>query len=702
MPGSEPHARPQLAKPLHAGRIPAGFAAGAPDLADVDHGDPVTAAVMEGVRLGHAERAAPKSLVERARQIFDEARRGIEPERTTDALLRYVREHPAEERFQVFAARLFEARDDAGATEIWARLLDRFPRSPHVVIETVRRTMVHFGTERAYRLANQLFPTEPSDPEQLLLYARLLDELKDHDAADAAMNRLLTFQGLTANQFYAVAGFYERRAELLRARQIAIEALGRFGGNDRFERLVKRLDRSIAGLSTIFPDINLSRGRVAESIFNFALQRFAKDRDAIDDSPENVIGPILLLGGSLSVGGAERQFTNTALALAGIIRDGRPVADVDVVGPLQVICRVLFNRPGADFFLADLEAANIPVEQYVNYPNYGGRMKRSAALGLEPILGYLPATVAEATRKLADVLSVLSPQVINIWQDGTILAAALAALIARIPRIVLSVRSVPPIDRPDRNRPEYETLYRAVLKMPGVRLTANSRAAARRYAEWLDIDLDRIAVIYNGVVPLTTECDAETQSLEERFLADARPDDFVVGTVMRFDENKRPFLWMETAALILKREPRARFILVGDGPLREPAEDLAQRLGIADRCLFTGRSRHVGRWLSHMSVFLLLSRQEGLPNVLIEAQFAGVPVVSAPAGGAAETFIDGETGTLLPDGASVDPAQVSETVLRWDRDETDRARVRATAAAWAASQFSIDRMLDATIRAYAE
>ncbi len=667
-----------------------------------EQADPVTAAVHEGLRQGNGGRAPPKALVERSRQIFDEARRGIEPEWATDALLRYVRDFPGEERFQFFAARLFEARDDAGSTEIWRRLLERFPRSSHVVIETVRRTLVHFGAARAYHLAGELFPAEPNDPEQLLLYARLLDELKDHDAADAAMSRLLAFQGLTANQTYTIASFYERRAELLRARQIAIEALERFGKSERFERLIKRLNRSIAGLSDIFPDINLSQGRVSESIFSFALQHFARNRDSIDDAPENFIGPILLLGGSLAVGGAERQFTNTALALAGVIREGRPVADVDVVGPLQVICRMLFNRPGADFFLTDLEAADIPVEQYVNYPNYGGRMKRSAALNLEPILRYLPATVAEATRKLADVLSVLSPQVINIWQDGTILAATLAALIARIPRIVLSVRSVPPIDRPERNRPEYETLYRTVLKMPGVRLTTNSKTAARRYADWLDIDPDRITVIYNGVAPLTIDCDAETLALEQAFLAEAGPEDFVVGAVMRFDENKRPFLWVEAAAVILKRQPRARFILVGEGPLRDPAEDLAQRLGIADRCLFTGRTRHVGRWLTHLSVFLLLSRQEGLPNVLIEAQFAGVPVVSAPAGGAAETFIDGETGTLLSESASVDPNQVADAVLRWERPGQDRALVRERAIAWASSQFSIDQMLEATIRAYAE
>ena len=60
-----------------------------------------------------------------------------------------------------------------------------------------------------------------------------------------------------------------------------------------------------------------------------------------------------------------------------------------------------------------------------------------------------------------------------------------------------------------------------------------------------------------------------------------------------------------------------------------------------------GQSNDVGSWLSAMDVFLFTSVAEGLPNVLIEAQGFGVPVVSTNVGGVSEVILDGETGILV-------------------------------------------------------
>jgi len=86
---------------------------------------------------------------------------------------------------------------------------------------------------------------------------------------------------------------------------------------------------------------------------------------------------------------------------------------------------------------------------------------------------------------------------------------------------------------------------------------------------------------------------------------------------------------------------------LGDGPLLDKSQALARELGIADRILFVGHSKHVGYWYDKMNVKVLMSSHEGLPNVLIEAQVLGVPVVSTPAGGAEECFVNGRTGHLL-------------------------------------------------------
>ncbi len=106
-------------------------------------------------------------------------------------------------------------------------------------------------------------------------------------------------------------------------------------------------------------------------------------------------------------------------------------------------------------------------------------------------------------------------------------------------------------------------------------------------------------------------------------------------------------------------------MLVGDGDLRAEAQKRAEQLGILERILFVGASRDVGYWLQKMNVFILFSRYEGLPNVLIEAQMVGVPVISTPAGGSAECFIEGVSGFILDDAQTVNLDQLAAMQKSW-------------------------------------
>jgi len=225
---------------------------------------------------------------------------------------------------------------------------------------------------------------------------------------------------------------------------------------------------------------------------------------------------------------------------------------------------------------------------------------------------------------------------------------------------------------------------------------------AKRYADWLNVDPKRVGLIHNGVRVQSTTGDAASVALAEKFGVFEGHSDFVVGTVMRFDRNKRPLLWVEVALAILNRQPAARFVLIGEGPLFDSARELVSRSGREGSFLFTGRTDCVGFWLKRMSVFLLLSLHESLPNGLIEAQLAGLPVVSTPAGGAAETFIDGETGTLLDDSEQVDVTEVADAVFRWRLDPDTANSVARLAAETARTRFSIGAMAEATVVAYTD
>jgi glycosyltransferase involved in cell wall biosynthesis len=106
------------------------------------------------------------------------------------------------------------------------------------------------------------------------------------------------------------------------------------------------------------------------------------------------------------------------------------------------------------------------------------------------------------------------------------------------------------------------------------------------------------------------------------------PDALVVGHVGRFEAQKNHEFLVDIAAALTAREPRAHFLLIGDGPLRPQVEQKVRVLALEKRFTFTGVRSDVPRLMrGAMDVFVLPSRYEGLPLVGIEIQAAGVPAV---------------------------------------------------------------------------
>jgi glycosyltransferase involved in cell wall biosynthesis len=107
-----------------------------------------------------------------------------------------------------------------------------------------------------------------------------------------------------------------------------------------------------------------------------------------------------------------------------------------------------------------------------------------------------------------------------------------------------------------------------------------------------------------------------------------QPDAFVVGHAGRFAEVKNHRFLVEIAGRLCKLEPKAVFLLIGDGPLKPRIEELVRSRGLDKHFIFTGIRRDVPRLMKGaMDCFLLPSLYEGLPMVLLEAQAAGLRCV---------------------------------------------------------------------------
>jgi glycosyltransferase involved in cell wall biosynthesis len=156
---------------------------------------------------------------------------------------------------------------------------------------------------------------------------------------------------------------------------------------------------------------------------------------------------------------------------------------------------------------------------------------------------------------------------------------------------------------------------------------------------------------------------------------------FVVGTIGNIRPVKNiPFL-LQAMTRVAAVAPRVRLVCVGGGPQLEEIKQLARSLGLAERVVFTGVVRDVRPMLAAMDAFALCSRQEGNPNVVLQAMAMALPVVSVSVGEVPFVVDDGRSGMLVaPGDEDAFVAAVASLVRDPQRCRTlgDAARRRVT------------------------
>ena len=162
-----------------------------------------------------------------------------------------------------------------------------------------------------------------------------------------------------------------------------------------------------------------------------------------------------------------------------------------------------------------------------------------------------------------------------------------------------------------------------------------------------------------------------------------------IGTVGRMVPVKGLDLFLETAAVLRRRAPHARFSILGDGPLREGLIQKAHDLGIADCTEFLTPRPDPFPYYDSLDVYINTSIHEGLPLSILEAMACGKPIVSAAVGGIPEVVTDGEHGFLVEGREASRFADRCFTLLA---DDSLRTVMGERAAASAHSRLSADAM----------
>jgi glycosyltransferase involved in cell wall biosynthesis len=197
----------------------------------------------------------------------------------------------------------------------------------------------------------------------------------------------------------------------------------------------------------------------------------------------------------------------------------------------------------------------------------------------------------------------------------------------------------------------------------------------------------KVKVVYLGV-PLEqfSRPRSETLVFEARQELGIAPGEFAVGTITRLHESKGNWYLVEAAATVLRERPQARFLLVGEGPLRADLEAQADRLGLGDRFVFGGFRRDVARTLSAFDLCVFPSLWEGTPITAFEALAMGKPIVATDADGLLDILTDGRDAAIVP---KRDAGALARKII-WAIDHPEERTRLAAAARIVGRQYDID------------
>lgn len=320
-------------------------------------------------------------------------------------------------------------------------------------------------------------------------------------------------------------------------------------------------------------------------------------------------------------------------------------------------CVVIVPAGGEGWLGREVSAAGVPVEQVqLDDP-------------LSPRL----------VRELAAIFRRHRVSVVHSHEFTMAFCGAWAARRARIPHLITM----------HGGRYYATRLRRRVALRAAVTFSRGLVAVSQRLAALLARDLwiprARITTIANGVrfIP------AATSTLRsELALSNGAPLAVTVGNLYPVKGHTH---LVEAVARLTPTHPDLHVAIAGRGDLAGALERQAREAGLAERVHFLGLRNDIANVLAGSDVFVLPSLSEGLPIALLEAMFAGRPIVASAVGDVPVALANGAAGLLVP---PADPAALADAIQRLLTQPFEARRLATTAQARAAAEYDVDRMVE--------
>lgn len=277
-------------------------------------------------------------------------------------------------------------------------------------------------------------------------------------------------------------------------------------------------------------------------------------------------------------------------------------------------------------------------------------------------------------RALRRAISTIKPEVVLSFVTGMNVLAILACT-ALPPRLVVSER----VDPASHREPRLWTVLRALLYYRADAVVVQTEGVALRFRRWLGKHA-AVTVIPNPVMAARKEHESPPQVALKPFILAAG----------RLVPQKGFDVLIHAFALVAPECGQLLLAIAGEGPAANSLRELVAELQLEDRVLFLGHVKELQALMMQAEGFILSSRYEGFPNVLLEALASGLPVVATDCpSGPREILRDGEFGLLVP---CEDPTALAEALRRLINDTNLRSRLAASAPL-AIARYSLTRVV---------
>lgn len=301
---------------------------------------------------------------------------------------------------------------------------------------------------------------------------------------------------------------------------------------------------------------------------------------------------------------------------------------------------------------------------------------------------------------LCRILKQEKPDVLHLNSSKAGALGALAGRVCGVPKIIFTAHGW----AFNEDRPSWQRFMIKVVHWLTILLSHQTIAVAegmRKQMSW-PLTQKKMTVVYNGRRIQDMKYKDEARGILEMKVTGSDSglveyhDDIWVGSIAELHPIKRIDRAITAVAALVRDFPYLRYVIVHDGQLREKLQEQVRDLSLEKHVFFTGTVPDAARLLPAFDIFVLPSKSEAFPYVVVEAGQAGVPVVATRVGGIPDVIQDEVNGLLVPP----DDTPALTKALRRLLENENMRRDLAHAHQERMKEFTVERMVAQTQSIY--